>query len=369
MSNVPKLRAVLLQVIDPHQSHLDPELPSKKMRELEQLVETLGAEVIESASQHRTNPHPATYIGGGKVEWLKEVVKEKEIDVVILNNVVKSAQLFRLEKMLWEINPKIKVWDRVDLILNIFDLHANTVEAKLQIQLARIQHIGPRIYGLGGNVLSKQGAGKGSKGTGETNIEFERRRIKKETQFIKKQLAELDTIQLRQIHERNDQRTRTAALVGYTSAGKTTLFNALTGKERETHKGLFTTLDSVVGKVKLAEHQTSMLVSDTIGFIEDLPPELIKAFKTSLMVSLEAQVLLHVIDSSDPYLKSKFETVEDILIELGVANPPILVFNKVDQITREQQKVLEEEYADRKKIFISAANGFHLEELKEMIQG
>lgn len=364
----PKLRCVLLQVIDPHLSHLDPELPSKKMKELELLVETVGGDVIEKTSQHRTTPHPATYIGGGKVEWLKETVKEKEIDVVILGNVAKSGQIFRLEKLLWEINPKIQVWDRIDLILKIFDLHANTIEAKLQIQLARIQHIGPRIYGLGGTVLSKQGAGAGSKGSGETNAEFERRKIKREKQQIQKQLDELNKNQLRHIRKRKEQRTKTVALVGYTSAGKTTLFNALTGKERETNQALFTTLDSVVGKVKMSEHQTSILVSDTIGFIDDLPPELIKAFKTTLMISLEAQLLLHVIDSSDPFYESKFKVVEDILKELGVETEPLLVFNKADQITKEQQQLIEEKFSDREKIFISAKTGLNLEELKKRIQ-
>lgn len=366
--SVPKLRAVLVQVIDPHLSHKDPEIAEKKMSELELLVETLGADVIEKAFQHRTDPHPATYIGGGKVEWLKEIVKEKEIDVVILGNVVKSGQLFRLEKILWEINPKIKVWDRVDLILNIFDLHANTIEAKLQIQLARIQHIGPRIYGLGGTVLSKQGAGVGSKGSGETNIEFERRKIKKETQQIKSQLKELNANQMRQIAERKNNQAKTVALVGYTSAGKTTLFNALTGKDRQTNQGLFTTLDSVVGKVKLSEHQDQILVSDTIGFIDDLPPELIEAFKTTLTVTLEATDILHVLDASDQFIQSKFEVVENILRDLGVETIPVLVFNKADLITKEQQDILRNKYSDRTMIFISAKTGENLEKLKEIIQ-
>ncbi|MEO8581437.1 MAG: GTPase HflX [Patescibacteria group bacterium] len=363
----PKLRCVLLQVIDPHQSHLDPNIASKKMAELELLVETLGGEVIEKTFQHRVTPHPSTYVGGGKVEWLKQVVEEKMIDVVVLGNVAKSSQLFRLEKMLWEINPKIQVWDRVDLILKIFDLHANTIEAKLQIQLARIQHIGPRIYGLGGTVLSKQGAGQGSKGSGETNIEFERRKIKKEKQHIQQQLEALNINQLRQISERKEQQTKTIALVGYTSAGKTTLFNTLTGKERQTNPSLFTTLDSVLGKVKLAEHQTSILVSDTIGFIDDLPPQLIEAFKTTLMITLKAQLLLHVIDAADPYFQSKFNVVENILTELGVETLPVLVFNKADLITMEQRSNIEALYADRTKIFISAKTGMNIEELKKLM--
>src|SRR5690606_23113911 len=141
---------LLLQVITPH-DHQD--IAIENMAELEQLVHTYGGEVVEKSSQHRVHPHPGTFVGGGKVEWLKQTVKDKEIDVVVLNAIAKSSQLFRLEKALWEVNTQIKVWDKVDLILHIFDQHATTTEAKLQIELARIQHAGPRIYGLGGTVL------------------------------------------------------------------------------------------------------------------------------------------------------------------------------------------------------------------------
>ncbi|MDQ3008893.1 MAG: GTPase HflX [bacterium] len=368
MATTPKLRCVLLQVINPHRSHTDPEIAAKNLKELEQLVMTLGGEVIEKAAQHRFQPHPSTYIGGGKVEWLKEVVAHQDIDVVILNNVAKSSQIFRLEQMLWEFNPRIKVWDRVDLILNIFELHARTTEAKLQIELARIQHLGPRIYGLGGTVLSRQSAGVGTRGLGESNSEIERRKIKRIKQQIQKELAELSQVQLRQIHKRKDQQTATVALVGYTSSGKTTLFNALTGKDRETNSSLFTTLDSVVGKLKMEEHQSSLLISDTIGFIDDLPPQLIEAFRTSLLVSLEAQILLHVIDAADQFMESKFEVVESILQELGVTELPVLVFNKADRLSPADRKKLSEKFSDRKHLFISAKTGENLDELKKSIR-
>lgn len=357
-------RCVLLQVIDPHLTHLDPRLAEKNLEELKQLVLTYGGEIVETASQHRTDPHPSTFIGGGKVEWLKQVVKEKQIDVVILNKAAKPGQIFRLEKLLWEVNPKIKVWDRIDLILNIFDQHANTIEAKLQIQLARVQHIGPRIYGLGGTVLSRQGGGLGAKGSGETNAEFERRKIKLEKQKIQKQLDALQQNQLRQIAQRDNQHARTAALVGYTSAGKTTLFNALTGKDRQTNQALFTTLDSVVGKIKMTDQSKDILISDTIGFIEDLPPQLIQAFKTTLTVSLHAHLLLHVIDARDPFLMSKFETVEKILTDLGVTTAPLLVFNKSDLISDDQKNQLERQFIERERIFVSAKSGENIEQLK-----
>ena len=138
-------------------------------------MDTFGGKIIEKSIQHKVKPDNNTYIGSGKLEWLLETVKDKEINVVVINDIVKSGQLFRLEKALWKVNIHIAVWDRVDLILNIFELHATSIEAKLQIELARIQHKGPRIYGLGKTELSRQGGGIGTRGLGETNIERERR--------------------------------------------------------------------------------------------------------------------------------------------------------------------------------------------------
>ena len=362
------LRCVLLQIVDPHLTHDDPELVTKNLTELKQLVETLGAEVVETMTQHRVNPHPATFIGGGKVDWLKQTVEEKEIDVVILNKVAKTGQIFRLEQILWEVNTRIQVWDRVDLILNIFDLHAHTKQAKLQIELARIEHIGPRIYGLGGTVLSKQGGGIGTRGLGETNAELEKRKIKKQKQQIQKELTTINKSTLSRIKKRSDQGARTAALVGYTSAGKSTLFNALTGKDRQTNQSLFTTLDSVTGRVKLLDYRKHLLVSDTIGFIEDLPPTLIEAFRSTLQESIEADILLHVIDASDSFLLSKFQVVEEILQELDVENPPILVFNKVDLIDHRRRKDLIETFTERNVLFVSAATGENLDELKAHLE-
>jgi len=368
MSHSTKSRCVLLQVINPHLHHDDPDLALKNMRELEQLVGTFGGEVIESAFQHRLTPHPSTYVGGGKVEWLKEVVEREHIDIVILNNVAKSSQMFRLEQILWEINPKIIVWDRVDLILKIFELHANTIEAKLQIEIARMTHLGPRIYGLGGTVLSKQGGGIGTRGIGETNSELERRKMKQRKQQIQKQLAHLSEENLQRIRKRREQGTSTVALVGYTSAGKTTLFNTLTGKERTIHASLFTTLDSVVGKIKGIYENGDVLVSDTIGFIDDLPPGLIQAFRSTLLESLEAQVLLHVIDVSDQFMQSKFEVVESILHELEITVEPLLVFNKADGITAEKMQAIKEKFTGRKMSFISAKTGEGIDQLKQLIR-
>ena len=329
---------------------------------------TFGGQIIEKSIQHRNSPHPSTYIGPGKLNWLLEEVKKKKINIVILNSVAKSGQLFRLEKELWKVNTSIAVWDRVDLILNIFEMHASTIEAKLQIELARIQHLGPRIYGLGGTVLSRQGGGIGTRGMGETNLEKERRLIKKRTQVIKKQLEQRAKTQQNRMKQRTQKGMKTVALVGYTSAGKTSLFNALTSKGKQTDKGLFTTLDSVVGKLKITEAMPGVLISDTIGFIENLPTFLIDAFSSTLQESLEAQLLFHVVDSADEKVYQKIEVVDQILSQLCVERSPVLVFNKLDLISEEEREKLQDRFQDREVLFVSAKSGAGITETKNFIR-
>ena len=241
-----KLRFILLEVITPHY-HQD--LAIENMEELELLVDTFGGEIVARSVQHRPHPHPSTYIGPGKLLWLQQTVKLLNADVVVLNSIVNSGQLFRLEKAIWEVNTRIQVWDRVDLILNIFDQHATSLEAKLQIEFARIHHLGPRIYGLGATVFSRQGGGIGTRGLGETNIERERRKIKDRKQVISKRLRQLASEREDVISKRKREGIHTTALVGYTSAGKTTLFNTLTAKNKETNASLFTALDTVIAKL------------------------------------------------------------------------------------------------------------------------
>ncbi len=359
-----KLRFVLLQVAPPR---LSQEEALENMKELEDLVKTYGGQVIDRSIQHRSTPNPATYIGGGKLEWLVDVVKEKEINVIVLNDIVNSGQLFRLEKALWEVNKRIIVWDRVGIILAIFDLHAKTRESKLQIELARIKHIGPRVYGLGGTVLSKQGGGIGTRGAGETNMEYEKRHIRRRVQQIEEELRTRTKMTQSRITDRKRRGVSTVALVGYTSAGKTTLFNTLTGKEKQENPMLFTTLDSVVGKIKLPKITSDVLLSDTIGFIDALPPALIEAFRSTLLESVQADVLLHVIDSSDPQVEKKISIVNDILKDLPAIQEPILVLNKVDRLSAEAQTQLRKEYLGKKCVFISAKEKTGLDELKRLI--
>jgi len=357
-------RFLILEVITPHYHAAD---ALKNMAETESLVHTFGGRLVTKSVQHRVRPHPATYIGPGKLLWLTDTVKSLGIDVVVLNSQVKSAQLFRIEKTLWDVNPKIAVWDRIDLILNIFDRHADTREAKLQIELARISHQGPRIYGLGRTLLSRQGGGIGTRGIGETNIEKERRLMKDRSRLIQKEINRLLNHKSDRLNVRQDLGLGPVALIGYTSAGKTTLFNALTGKKMKTHSGLFTTLDTVVGRMKNPNQSVPVLISDTIGFIENLPPVLIDAFKTTLLESLTAKLILHVIDASDPMMKRKIDTVQSILAGLGITKPVMFVFNKCDLLTIDEMEQIKYDYFGDATLFISAHKKMGLDHMKQAI--
>jgi len=356
-------RILLIQVAP---KHLDKTAVQLSLDETKQLIATYGGKIIESQVQYR-HPDRNTYLGKGKLEWLRKTVKDQDIDIVIINDIIRSAQIYRLEKKLWDIYHLIKVWDRVDLILNIFDQHATTTESKLQIQLARLKHIGPRARGLGQDFFSRQGGGVGTRGLGETNIEIEQRHLRHQMHKIQKQLQKIENQKQSRLNRRSDQGIGPVALVGYTSAGKTTLFNALTGKQKQTNLGLFTTLDTVVGKLKIPNQSQPILISDTIGFIADLPPDLIQAFNSTLMESLQAQLILHVIDATDHRLNDKVRVVNQILQSLHADQPTILVFNKLDQIDHKTRNFISLQYADYNHIFISSKTGQRLEQLKQRI--
>lgn len=359
-----KEKFLLLQVIQPHY-HSKKAL--ENMAEAAALVETYGGVVVEKVVQHGVKPNPATYFRKGKVEWVKQVVREKSVNVVVLNDIVSSGQKFRLEKGLWEVNRRVKVWDRVDLILEIFEKHASTREAKLQIELARMEHVGPRIYGLGGTVLSRQAAGIGARGKGETNIEFERRVAKKRMQQVRGELRKLAKQKKHRIGRRRELGLGPVALVGYTSAGKTTLFNRMTGKKRQTSRGLFTTLDTVVGRMR-GGGEVSVVVSDTIGFIEDLPPKLVEAFASTLMESLDAKLVLHVVDGADGNWERKFGVVEKLLEEMGVEKVWVVV-NKVDLLENNEQETMRDVLSGSRVFFVSAKTGKGLGVLKRDVSG
>lgn len=314
----------------------------KDITELWNLVASMGDAVVVDCILQKGPSYPATYIGPGKAREVAEYLKNHTLDVITINGILTPNQKFNLTKMFWDINPKIEVWDRVDLILAIFSRHAHTTEAKLQISLARMRHMGPSIFGMG-MVLSRQAGGIGTRGIGETNTELMKRHYKREIKRVTDAIVHLTDNRRRQIENRKNMGLQTISLVGYTNAGKTSLYNALTHKKNLVENALFATLDSAVGKIYIPELGRTVVVSDTIGFIKDLPPELIEAFTSTLLESVIADVVLHVIDASDKDMVEKIDVVEGILKELTIPEEKvILVFNKIDAVpSLDKQKIIE----------------------------
>jgi GTP-binding protein HflX len=361
-------QVVLIDVIDPHTHRLDAE---QNLDELKSLVTTYNGIDVVTIIQHRTRPDKATFIGSGKVEELTKIVKEQKIDIVVLDALVNPSVLFNLTKQLWSANPDIRVWDRIDLILHIFDKHAATAEAKLQIEIARMRHMGPRIYGLGGTYFSRQGGGIGGRGIGETNIELMKRHWRRQIKIKQDELTKLTSQRKRQLERRRSGQIPSIAIVGYTNAGKSSLFNLLTKRTKQVKDALFVTLDSTTGRLYLNDTFAAVPISDTIGFIKDLPSSLIDSFKSTLMQATEADILLHVIDVTDPKMHEKIEVVEKILWEIGARQRhQIYVFNKVDAHEGDGQAILNEvknKYAIHTPHFISVHEVYGIDRLKDTL--
>ena len=316
----------------------------ENIKELIFLVESYGGEVEEIVLQKREVHDKGMYLGSGKIEEISELVQEKKIDVVVLNAIVVPGQIYEMVTIFQRVKPDIEVWDRVDLILKIFSKRAFTAEAKLQIELAAMRHMGPRIYGMGLE-MSRQGGGIGTRGIGETNTERMKRHWRDEIKRTKERLAKILKVREEQMKKRKEVPLKTVSLVGYTNAGKTSLFNLLTKKKKEAKDELFATLESYTGKMYVPNLREEVLISDTIGFIRDLPPELIDAFRSTLLESMNADLLLHVIDVSDPDRERKIDVVNETLQSLGVEHKKVIyVYNKSDllkkQFTPDKESVL-----------------------------
>jgi GTP-binding protein HflX len=333
------------------------------LKELKALVESYGGEVVDLVTQHREVHDKGPYIGSGKITEVGELIAKQQIDTVVLNAIIHPGHLYDMKNSWFKQNPQIEVWDRVDLILHIFSRHAHTAEARLQIELAAMRHMGPRIYGMG-HVLSRQGGSIGTRGVGETNTELMKRHWREQIKQVKDKLKKLAADRERLMQRRERIGLKTVSLIGYTNAGKTSLFNRLTGKKKYVKNELFATLDASVGKLYLPQLQEEILISDTIGFIRNLPTKLIDAFKSTLMESLHADLLLHVIDSKDPAMETKIEIVEKILQELRIADKKqIYIFNKSEGIDFQKIIQIREKYRKYAPLFISVKTGKGIEEL------
>ncbi len=362
MSKLPK--AILVDIIPPN---MTPEDSLARLNELESLLVTYGGFVIVRKIQKKQVPDYKTYIGKGKVKELLEDAIDLKAEFVIINNLLKPQQLYNLEEVFQK--HEIKVWDKIDLILKIFSKHATTKEAKLQIELASLKHLGPRIFKMGQELMRQGGGGSGGggarRGQGETNIEIMKRHIATRERKIKAELKKIAKNQEGQRNKRQNQGFRTVAIVGYTNAGKSRLLQSLTNKKVKIKDELFATLDSRIGKVYLPNIQQSVLVSDTIGFIRDIPPELIDAFHSTLAETIHSNLLLHVIDCSDFEIDWKIKVVNEVLEKLNCSDKPIIhVFNKIDILGPARKKDLIKEFSHLNPIFISAEEKTNLEVLK-----
>lgn len=300
-----------------------------RMAELEELVRTYGGMAVVKTIQRRAKPDHQTFLGKGKVDELVQDAKKLGIDLLVVNHALKPQQIYHLEEALR--SSRVKVWDRIDLILHIFEKHAKTAEAKLEIALARLRHMGPRIYHMG-EQLGRQRGGTGTRGgSGEGNTEAMKRHLRSEERMILKKLETYQGVRNRQHERRQKLGERTVALVGYTNAGKTSLLNALTQRKEYAANELFATLDTRVGALYLPRLEDTVLLSDTIGFIQGLPPSLIAAFRSTLSEAIQADVVLHVIDAADDKREEKIAVVDEILTELGIQEERRLrVYNKSD---------------------------------------
>lgn len=324
------------------------------LEELALLAETAGAQVAAVHAQRRNGPDPATYIGQGTLRELANVCMMQEVSLCIADDELSAVQIRNLEQAL-----RIRVIDRTALILDIFAGRAKSREGRVQVELAQMKYRLPRLLGRGSE-LSRLGGGIGTRGPGEKKLEVDRRRIRR-------RIYELDAEIDRMEAQRSMQRTRrkrtgmpTVALVGYTNAGKTTLFNALTEDEQWVQDALFATLDSVTRKMALGDGET-VLLSDTVGFIRKLPHDLVDAFRSTLEETVHADLLLHVIDATSEQREQQRETVEQVLKQLKVAGIPVIkVYNKCDAI---QQPL----FIGSEGLEISALHGKGLDELRQAI--
>lgn len=331
------------------------------LEELKQLADTAGATVIKKFIQKRPKPDPAFFIGRGKVQELALYAQQENIDLCIFDDELSPAQQRNIESVMG-----IRILDRTALILDIFAQRARTNEGKLQVELAQLQYTLPRIMGKG-LMLSRLGGGIGTRGPGETKLEVDRRRIRDRIAFIKDQIEKVKAV--RSLHRSNRKKNNVfeVSLVGYTNAGKSTLLNTLTNSDIYAKDQLFATLDPTTRQLTLPNKQ-EIIITDTVGFIQRLPHQLIAAFRSTLEVVTEADLLVHVIDVSHELYKEQAAAVHEVLKEIGAETKPVItVYNKIDKLPPDS-KLADRLAQEEDTVCISAAKKLNLETLQQMIE-
>lgn len=332
----------------------------QSLDELEELAKTAGAVTVGRVIQNREAIHPGTYIGKGKIEEVQMLAEKLGADAVICDDELSPAQLRNLQQEL-----DMKVMDRTLIILDIFAARASTSEGKIQVELAQLKYRQARLVGLRDS-LSRLGGGIGTRGPGEKKLEMDRRLIKNRIAQLNRELAEVKRHREVTRGRRSRQSTEVAAIVGYTNAGKSTLLNTMTGADVLEEDKLFATLDPTT-RVLALESGQEVLLTDTVGFIRKLPHHLIEAFRSTLEEAKYADIILHVVDASNPQAEQQMLVVYETLANLGVTDKKIItLFNKQDQVP-EGQEIMRDRKAD-KTLYISAKTGEGLEELKNLLE-
>ncbi|MBF2089615.1 MAG: GTPase HflX [Synechococcales cyanobacterium K44_A2020_017] len=336
------------------------------LTELTRLVETAGGEVLQVLIQKRSRPHPRTVVGDGKVQEIALTVQTIGANLVVFDRDLSPAQVRNLESRMG-----VRVVDRTEVILDIFAQRAQSGAGKLQVELAQLEYMMPRLTGRGQS-MSRLGGGIGTRGPGETKLETERRAIQQRISRLQREVTQLQAHRSRMRQQRQHQQVPSIAVVGYTNAGKSTLLNVLTNAEVYTADQLFATLDPTTRRLALTDAETEepfpIVLTDTVGFIHELPPPLVNAFRATLEEVTEADALLHLVDLSHPAWQSHIRSVMQILSDMPITPGPILLaFNKIDQAESETLAIAREEYPQA--VFLSASHRLGLETLRQrMIQ-
>jgi GTPase len=334
---------------------------SASLDELSLLARSAGADPITTITAKRSSPDPAYYVGSGKADEIGQACLAERVDLVIFNHALSPAQQRNLEKRL-----EVRVVDRTSLILDIFAQRAKTNEGKLQVELAQLQHLATRLI-RGWTHLERQKGGIGLRGPGETQLETDRRLIGERVKMLRARLTKLRKQHETQRRSRGRNQTFSVSLVGYTNAGKSTLFNTLTKAGVYVADQLFATLDTTSRRLYLGNEVGNVVVSDTVGFVRELPHQLVAAFRATLEETIHADLLLHVVDGSSPVRAEQVEQVNEVLREIGADHiPQILVWNKIDASGIEPG-VERDEYDKISRVFISAQSGAGLDLLREAI--